>query len=60
MELFGEHSVSVRDQGPAEGARTISGKAPPMPKYGLASVSGSIRLSDRDTSPALPGTGPPF
>jgi hypothetical protein len=37
-ELFGEHSFSVRDQGPAEGARTISDKAPPQPKMALATI----------------------
>jgi hypothetical protein len=31
-ESIGEHSFSVRDQGPAEGARTISGKASPLAK----------------------------
>jgi len=44
---------------PPEGARTISGKAPPRPKKGLVSdrvFGGVSRLPDLRYSPALPGT----
>ena len=48
VELIGEHRFSVRDQGPAEVARTISGKAPLRPKMALATIqfSGSIGTAD--------------
>ncbi len=36
MELFGEHSFSVRGQAPPKGAHDFD-KAPPQPKMALAS-----------------------
>ena len=61
-ELIGEHSFSVRDQGPAEGARTILGKAPPQPKMALATIQvfGDYRSClDLDIPRLCRDTGPP-
>jgi hypothetical protein len=62
-ELVGEHRFSVRDRGPAEGARTLSSKAPLRPKMGLRriAISGSIRTATSLDTPRLcRDTGPPL
>jgi hypothetical protein len=38
VELFGEHSFSVRDQGPAEGRARFQAKLRHCPKLGLATI----------------------
>jgi hypothetical protein len=61
--VVGAHSFSVRDQGPAEGARTIFGKASPPPKMALATVQffGEYRVcQDIDIPRLCRDTGPPL
>ena len=58
MELFGEHSFSVRDQGPAEGRARFQAKLRRSPKMALASIQifGEYRDCQITIFPGLAGT----
>ena len=61
MELFGEHSFSVRDQVPPKGAHDFrQGSATAQKGLARIKFSGRIGLPDLDISPALPGHRPAF
>ena len=63
MELFGEHSFSVRDQGPAEGRARFQASSASAPNWGLRRFrfSGSIVIVQiYDIPRPCRDTGPPY